>query len=66
MKQKLFKYILFLFIPITLLCQNSANERLNEMKNSFALGLQNKGLEIASELMSRDEFKDVREDVFFF
>lgn len=66
MKLKLSKLLLFLVVPTVLLSQTSSNERLMEMKNCFNLGLHEKGLEIASELMSRNEFKDVREETVFF
>jgi hypothetical protein len=66
MKQKLSELVLILVIPAVMFSQSSSTERLAEMKNSFALGLEDKGLEIASELMSRDEFKDVRAETVFF
>lgn len=66
MKLKLSKLVFFLLIPATLFSQNSSTERLAEMKNSFALGLYDKGLEIASELMSRSEYTSVRSETVFF
>jgi hypothetical protein len=65
MKQKLYSIVVLLSVSATLYSQTSS-ERLLEMKNSLNLGLQEKGLTIAAELMSRDEYKDVREETVFF
>lgn len=66
MKLKLYKIVLFLVIPAVLFSQSSSSESLSEMKNSFALGLYEKGLGIASELMSRSEHQTVRAEAVFF
>ena len=66
MKKNLLSFLFFLIIPLSTYSQVSSNERLLEMKNSFTLGLQDKGLEIAAELMSRNEYKDVREETVFY
>jgi len=65
MKLKLYSVALLFFFPFVIYSQSST-ERLLEMKNSLNLGLQEKGLVIAAELMSRNEYKDVREETVFF
>lgn len=65
MKLKLYNVALLFLFPFVIYSQSSA-ERLLEMKNSLNLGLQEKGLVIAAELMSRNEYKDVREETVFF
>ena len=59
-------FIIILSFPLLLVAQNTPSERILEMKNSFALGLYQKGLEIASELMSQQQYGDVREEAVFF
>src|SRR4030067_2103584 len=43
--------------------QTVGEQKFLEMKNSFILGLKEKGFEIGAELMSRKEYANVREDV---
>lgn len=49
-----------------ILPQSSGTDRLLEMKNSFVVGLIDKGLEIGVELMSRTEYSAVREEATFY
>ena len=58
--------IVIIFISSFGYAQNSSQEKILEMKNSFALGLNQKGLEIASELMSQQQYSDIREEAVFF
>lgn len=56
-----------LILPFfNVLPQQSGEEKLLEMKNSFVVGLVDKGLEIGVELMSRSEYSSVREEATFF
>ena len=65
---KLFNYkllfVLILLAPVY--AQTIGEQKLLEMKNSFILGLPEKGLETGAELMSRNEYADVREDATFY
>ena len=65
---KQFKLILFviLLFVVQVYPQTSGEEKFLEMKNSFILGLTEKGFEIGAELMSRKEYADVRADVTFY
>lgn len=58
--------ILSLLINFQVYSQQNSNDRLLEMKNCFILGLSEKGLEIASELLSKAEYTDVREEAVYY
>jgi hypothetical protein len=64
-------YIKYIFISLFLttnfiFSQSNGEEKFSEMKHSFILGLADKGLEIATELMSRKEYVDQREETIFY
>lgn len=66
--QRQFKLIIF-FILLSLVsvyAQTIGEQKFLEMKNSFILGLTEKGLEIGAELMSKTEYSDVREEATFY
>lgn len=43
----------------------SIEEKLEEMKNLLEMGLEEKGLETAAELLSHNKYSSIREDVLF-
>jgi len=65
---QIFKHIIYvmLFLVSQTFSQSVGEQKLLEMKNSFILGLTEKGFEIGAELMSRKEYEDVREDATFY
>lgn len=65
---KQFKLNLFviLLLVVQVYPQTIGEQKFLEMKNSFILGLTEKGFEISAELMSRKDYEDVREDVTFY
>jgi len=67
MRQKLFNFILLFIVANTILIypQSAGETKFQEMKHCFFLGLSDKGIEIASELLSRPEYSDVREKTVF-
>jgi len=67
MRQRLFNFTLLFIVANTFLIypQSAGEIRFQEMKNCFFLGLSDKGIEIASELLSRPEYSDVREKTVF-
>ncbi len=68
MKRKLLNLaiIFILTAATTIYSQSESSSKYLEMKNSFILGLGEKGLEIASELLSMPEYSDVREETVFY
>ena len=68
MKRKLLNLaiIFTLTAATTIYSQSTSSSKYLEMKNSFILGLGEKGLEIASELLSMPEYSDVREETVFY
>ncbi|MCH7963154.1 MAG: hypothetical protein IH852_04360 [Bacteroidetes bacterium] len=68
MKLRLYKltFILVLFLNFSINSQTDGESKYLEMKNCFVLGLSEKGLEIAIELLSRPEYADVKEETVFY
>jgi hypothetical protein len=68
MNTKLFELIIItiVFCYQVSFPQNTSKDKLLEMKNALILGLNDKGLEIGAELMSRSEYSDVREEATFY
>jgi len=66
--QKQFKILSFIILwsVVQVYPQTVEEQKFLEMKNSFILGLTEKGFEIGAELMSRNEYVDVREDATFY
>ena len=66
MKGILLKHSLVLFILFNhLLAQSKAEEHVNFMQNCLLLGLEQKGLEVGSEIISKAEYKEVKETAMF-
>lgn len=65
-KQYKLNLIIILLFVVQIYPQTIGEQKLLEMKNSFILGLTEKGFEIGAELMSRNEYADVREDATFY
>jgi hypothetical protein len=63
--QKQFK-IFLIFLILVLIKQNLAQNKYEEMRNAFLLGLDTKGLEICNDLISLDQNKDYRSETIFF
>lgn len=58
--------IFTLLLLVQIYPQTIGEQKFLEMKNSFILGLSEKGFEIGAELMSRNEYADIREDATFY
>ncbi len=62
---KSFKIFMALIFLISIK-QSFAQNKFEEMKNAFLLGLDNKGLEICNDLISLNEYKEYRGESIFF
>ena len=65
-KQFKLNLIIILLFVVQVYPQTIGEQKFLEMKNSFILGLTEKGFEMGAELMSRKEYADVREDATFY